>query len=98
MAELRRRKVAEPQNREPVSADARSNDHAANRPRRSSKESGLLLFATPLIVFLHIALVRSPYIVMFLAVRRDTPVILGLYFCIGGPQRSPHLCNAYRIT
>lgn len=63
MAELRQRKVAGYQNTAPISADARSLDPAAKRPRRSSKESGLLLFATPLILLLHIALVSTTYAV-----------------------------------
>lgn len=63
MAELRQRKVAEPQIRAPISADARSLEvnPAAKRPRRGNKESGLLLFATPLILILHIALVSTLY-------------------------------------
>ena len=64
MAELRQRKVAEPQNTAPISADARSLAPAAKRPRRSHKESGLLLFATPLILFLHVALVSTTYAVV----------------------------------
>lgn len=63
MAELRQRKVVEPQNRAPISADTRSLevDPAAKQPRRGNKESGLLLFATPLILILHIALVSTIY-------------------------------------
>ena len=66
MAELRQRKAAEPQNTAPISADARSLDPAAKRPRKSNKESGLLLFATPLILILHIALVSTTHAVVFL--------------------------------
>ncbi|KAL3147358.1 hypothetical protein ABBQ32_002840 [Trebouxia sp. C0010 RCD-2024] len=56
MAELRQRKVTERQARAPISVDARS-PKAVKRPRRQHKESALLLFATPLIIILHIALV-----------------------------------------
>ena len=66
MAEIRQRKVTELTTRAPINADARSLDPAAKRPRRSNKESGLLLFATPLILILHIALVSAIHAVVSL--------------------------------
>lgn len=66
MAELRQRKVAEPQGGAPINADARSPKlKALIRPPRQDKESGLLLFATPLIIILHIVLVSAPPNVMY---------------------------------
>ena len=61
MAELRQRKTAEPRNTAPIRVDARSPDPAAKRPRKSNQESRLLLFATPLILMLHIALVSTAH-------------------------------------
>ena len=85
MAELRQRKVGEPQKRALTNAEARSLDTAAKRPRRSDKESGLLLFATPLIVFLHIASVstlRAVVSVFLEAGHLGDPVC---NFAVGGP-------------
>ena len=65
MAELRQRKLSEPHNGIPTSVDARSADPAAKR-RKTKPERDLLLFATPLIIFLHIALVcsKTSYVVV----------------------------------
>ena len=56
MSELRQRKLSEPQYGIPTSVDARSAGSAPRR-RKNKSERDLLLFATPLILFLHVALV-----------------------------------------